>query len=90
MSKYLNLEDVAIQRGETPFKLARSLTKKECKLFLDFGEDNVLLLCITDKMIEGHHHLFQVKKGAYPMTLKSQHECVQRLSSSNFDFNVIG
>ena len=36
MSKYLNLEDVAIQRGETHFKLARSLTKKECKLFLDF------------------------------------------------------
>ena len=29
MSKYLNLEDVAIQRGETPFKLARLLTKKE-------------------------------------------------------------
>ena len=42
---------------------------------------------ITDKMIEGHHHLFQVKKGAYPMTLKSQHECVQRLSNNNFDLS---
>tara|TARA_B100000953_G_C17906546_1_gene386201 strand:- start:188 stop:820 length:633 start_codon:yes stop_codon:yes gene_type:complete len=35
-------------------------------------------------MIEGNHHLFQVKKGTYPMTLNSQHECVQRLSNSNY------
>ena len=87
MSKYLNLEDVALQRGEKIFKVARLLTKIECKLFLHFGEDNELLLCITDKMIEGSHHLFQVKKGTYPMTLKSQHECVQRLSNSNFDLS---
>ena len=87
MIEYLNLEDVAVQRGEKIFKVARLLTKNECKLFLHFGEDNELLLCITDKMIEGSHHLFQVKKGAYPMTLKSQHECVQRLSSSNFDLS---
>ncbi len=30
MSKYLNLEDVAIQRGETPFKLARLLMNYFC------------------------------------------------------------
>ena len=84
MSKYLNLEDVALQRGENIFKVARLLTKYECKLFLHFGEKNELLLCITDKMIEGNHHLFQVKKGTYPMTLNSQHECVQRLSNSNY------
>ena len=84
MSKYLNLEDVALQRGENIFKVARLLTKYECKLFLHFGEENELLLCITDKMIEGNHHLFQVKKGTYPMTLNTQHECVQRLSNSNY------
>ena len=84
MIEYLNLEDVAIQRGEKIFKVARLLTKYECKLFLHFGEENELLLCITDKMIEGNHHLFQVKKGTYPMTLNSQHECVQRLSNSNY------
>jgi hypothetical protein len=84
MIDYLNLEDVAIQRGEKIFKVARLLTRNECKLFLDFGEDNEELLCITDKMIEGNHHLFQVKKGTYPMTLNSQHECVQRLSNSNY------
>ena len=84
MIDYLNLEDVAIQRGEKIFKVARLLTRNECKLFLDFGEDNEELLCITDKMIEGNHYLFQAKKGTYPMTLNSQHECVQRLSNSNY------
>ena len=84
MSKFLNIDDIAEARGETTFKVARLLTKYECKLFLHFGEENELLLCITDKMIEGNHHLFQVKKGTYPMTLNSQHECVQRLSNSNY------
>lgn len=84
MSNYINLEDVALQRGENIFNVARLLTKYGCKLFLHFGEENELLLCITDKMIEGNHHLFQVKKGTYPMTLNSQHECVQRLSNSNY------
>ena len=87
MTKYLNLEEVSLKRGETPFKVARLLTKYECKLFLHFGEENELLLCITDKMIEGNHHLFQVKKGTYPMSLKSQHECVRRLSNTNFDLS---
>jgi len=32
-------------------------------------------------------HLFQGKKGDYPMTLNSQHECVQRLSNNNFDLS---
>ena len=87
MSKYLNLEEVALQRGEVIFNVARLLTKNGSKLFLEFRGDNEFILCITDKMIEGCHHLFEVKQGTYPMTLKSQHECVQRLSSSNFDLS---
>jgi hypothetical protein len=87
MSKYLNLEDVSTQRGEVIFNVARLLTKNGSKLFLDFRGDNEFILCITDKMIKGHHHLFQVKKGTYPMTLKSQHECVQRLSNANYDLS---
>ena len=87
VSEYLNLEDVAIQRGETPFTLARLLTKKECKLYLNFGGGKERLLCITEKMIKGYYHLFQGKKGVYPMTLTSQHECVQRLSNNNFDLS---
>ena len=87
VSEYLNLEDVAIQRGETPFTLARLLTKKECKLYLNFVGGKERLLCITEKMIKGYYHLFQGKKGVYPMTLTSQHECVQRLSNNNFDLS---
>jgi len=87
MSKYLNLEEVALQRGEDIFNVSRILTKNGSKLFLNFVGDNEFILCITDKMIEGHHHLFQVKKGTYPMTLKSQHECVQRLSNANYDLS---
>lgn len=87
MIKYLNLEDVATQRGEVIFNVARLLTKNGSKLFLDFGGDNEFIICITDKMIEGFHHLFEVKQGTYPMTLKSQHECVRRLSNSNYDLS---
>ena len=85
MSKFLNIDEIAEARGETTFKVARLLTKKEGKLYLCFGGGKEPLLCITEKMIDGDHHLFEGKKGNYPMTLKSQHECVQRLSKNNFD-----
>ena len=87
MTKYLNLEEVSLKRGETPFKVARMLTRKECKLFLDFGGDGKKRLYITEKMINDYYHLFQGENGFYPMTLKSQHECVERLSNSNFDLS---
>ena len=63
MSKYLNLEEVALQRGEVIFNVARLLTKNGSKLFLDFRGDNEFILCITDKMIKGHHHLFPSPSG---------------------------
>ncbi len=87
MRKFLNIDDIAEARGETTFKVAKLLTRKECKLYLNFGGGKELLLCITTKMIKGSHHLFQGKKGVYPMTLTSQHECVQRLSNNNFDLS---
>ena len=87
MSKFLNIDEIAEARGETTFKVARLLTKKECKLYLCFGGGKEKLLCITEQMIDGYYHLFQGKKGDYPMTLKSQHECVQRLSNNNFDLS---
>ena len=87
MSKFLNIDDIAEARGETTFKVARLLTRKECKLYLSFGGGKEPLLCITEQMIDGNYHLFQGKKGDYPMTLKSQHECVQRLSNNNFDLS---
>ena len=32
VSEYLSLEDIANERGESPFKVARALTRKECIL----------------------------------------------------------
>ena len=82
VSEYLSLEDIANERGESPFKVARALTRKECILYLHFGDGKGRLLCITEKMIDGSYDLYQGKKGDYPMTLKSQHECVKRLSNN--------
>ena len=87
MRHFLNIDDIAQARGETTFKVARLLTRKECKLYLCFGGGKEKLLCITEQMIDGYYHLFQGKKGDYPMTLKSQHECVQRLYNNNFDLS---
>ena len=87
MRHFLNIDDIAQARGETTFKVARLLTRKGCKLYLCFGGGKEKLLCITEQMIDGYYHLFQGKKGDYPMTLKSQHECVQRLSNNNFDLS---
>ena len=87
MRHFLNIDDIAQARGETTFKVARLLTRKECKLYLCFGGGKEKLLCITEQMIDGFYHLFQGKKGDYPMTLTSQHECVQRISNNNFDLS---
>ena len=87
MRHFLNIDDIAQARGETTFKVARLLTRKECKLYLCFGGSKESFLSITERIIDGYYHLYQGDKGDYPMTLKSQHECVQRLSSSNFDLS---
>ena len=87
MIEYSNLEDIATQRGETTFKVARLLTRKECKLYLCFGGSKESFLSITERIIDGYYHLYQGDKGDYPLTLKSQHECIQRLSNNNFDLS---
>ena len=48
MSKYLNLEEVALQRGEDIFNVSRILTKNGSKLFLNFVGDNEFILCIIN------------------------------------------
>ena len=73
MSKFLNIDEIAEARGETTFKVARLLTRKECKLYLCFGGGRGKLLCITEQMIDGYYHLFQGKKGDYPMTVSYTH-----------------
>ena len=86
MNEFLNIEDVADDRGEEPAKVARMLTRKECKLYLHLGRSEDPILCRTEYRNEkGNYSIYQIKKGVYPMTLKAQNKYVKRISVNNFD-----
>ena len=86
MNEFLNIEDVADDRGEEPAKVARMLTRKECKLYLHLGRSEDPILCMTEYRNEkGNYSIYQIKKGVYPMTLKAQNKYVKRISVNNFD-----
>ena len=86
MNEFLNIEDVADDRGEEPAKVARILTRKECKLYLHLGRSEDPILCMTEYRNEkGNYSIYQIKKGVYPMTLKAQNKYVKRISVNNFD-----
>ena len=86
MNEFLNIEDVADDRGEEPAKVARKLTRKECKLYLHLGRSEDPILCMTEYRNEkGNYSIYQIKKGVYPMTLKAQNKYVKRISVNNFD-----
>ena len=86
MNEFLNIEDVADDRGEEPAKVARILTRKECKLYLHLGRSEDPILCMTEYLNEkGNYSIYQIKKGVYPMTLKAQNKYVKRISVNNFD-----
>lgn len=86
MNEFLNIEDVADDRGEEPAKVARMLTRKECKLYLHLGRSEDPILCMTEYRNEkGNYSIYQIKNGVYPMTLKAQNKYVKRISVNNFD-----
>ena len=86
MNEFLNIEDVADDRGEEPAKVSRILTRKECKLYLHLGRSEDPILCMTEYRNEkGNYSIYQIKKGVYPMTLKAQNKYVKRISVNNFD-----
>ena len=86
MNEFLNIEDVADDRGEESAKVARMLTRKECKLYLHLGRSEDPILCMTEYRNEkGNYSIYQIKKGVYPMTLKAQNKYVKRISVNNFD-----
>ena len=90
MNEFLNIEDVADDRGEEPAKVARILTRKECKLYLHLGRSEDPILCMTEYLNEkGNYSIYQIKKGVYPMTLKAQNKYVKRISSNNFDLTEL-
>ena len=86
MNEFLNIEDVADDRGDEPFKIARMLTRKECKLYLNLGGSEDPILCMTKYLNEkGNYSIYQIRRGIYPMTLKAQNKYVERISVNNFD-----
>ena len=90
MSEFLNIEDVADDRGEEPFKIARMLTRKECKLYLHLGGSEDTILCMTEYLNEkGNYSIYQIRRGIYPMTLKAQNKYVERISVNNFDLTEL-
>ena len=86
MNEFLDIEDLADSRSEEPAKVARLLTRKECKLYLDLGRSEDPILCMTEDLNEkGNYSIYQVTRGVFPMTLKAQHKYVRRISVKNFD-----
>jgi len=86
MNEFLDIEDLADSRSEEPAKVARMLTRKECKLYLDLGKSEDPILCMTEYLNEkGNYSIYQVTRGVFPMTLKAQHKYVRRISVKNFD-----
>ena len=90
MNEFLNIEDVADDRGEEPAKVARMLTRKECKLYLHLGGSEDPILCMTEYLNEkSNYSIYQIKRGVYPMTLKAQNKYVKRISSNNSDLTEL-
>ena len=90
MTEFLNIDDVADDRGEESAKVARMLTRKECKLYLDLRESEDPILCRTRYLNEkGNLSIYQVRRGVYPMTLEAQHKYVRSISGNNFDLTEL-
>ena len=61
MNEFLNIEDVADDRGEEPAKVARMLTRKDCKLYLYLGGSEDTILCMTEYLNEkGNYSIYQI------------------------------
>ena len=88
MNEFLNIEDVADDRGEEPSKVARMLTRKECKLYLHLGGSEDTILCMTEYLNEkGNYSIYQIKRGITrtPLFLYPGHTC---LAISRISFTV--
>jgi hypothetical protein len=78
MNKFLNIEDVADDRGEETVKIARMLTRKECKLYLHLGGSENTILCMTEYLNEkGNYSIYQIRRGVEKSSKKQSH-CTQR------------
>ena len=84
MIEYLKLENVADERGEEPAKVARTLLRIGCDLYLRFGssrESRSGVSFFPDHPAEQMEH--NIGPGNHPLTKDSQEVVIKRLGRSD-------
>ena len=85
MIEYLKLENVADERGEEPAKVARTLLRIGCDLYLRFGssrESRSGVSFFPDHPAEQMEH--NIGPGNHPLTKDSQEVVIKRLGRSDW------
>ena len=80
MNEYLKLEDIADERGEYPAKVARTLLRLGCDLYLRFGpsrESRSGVSFYPEHPAEQMEH--NIGPGTHPLTKDSQEAVIKRL-----------
>ena len=80
MDSYVKLEDVADERGENPAKVARTLVRQGCDLYLHFGEARESRAGVSfypDHPTKRMEH--NIGAGEHPLTKDSQEAVIKRL-----------
>ena len=79
MSEFLNIEGLALERGERPDIVARMLVHNGCDLYVWFGElkDRDGVMVFAGHPFDRREH--KISPGYYPLTKESQEEFIKRL-----------
>ena len=86
MSNYVILENVADERGESAAKVARTLVRLGCDLYLRFGpsrEPHTGEHFFPDHLYSKMKH--NINPGDYPLTKDSQEAVIKRLGRVDFE-----
>lgn len=89
MSEYVILEDVADERGESPAKVARTLLRLGCDLYLHFGPSRKSRSGVSFYPEHPSEHMkHNIGPGDHPLTKDSQEVVIKRLGRG--DFTTLG
>jgi len=86
MGKFVILENVADERGESSAKVARTLVRLGCDLYLHLDESKGLRTCEVQYEVlgEGWSETNIVTPGYFPLLPESTTEAIKRISNNNF------
>ena len=89
MSEYVILEDVADKRGESSAKVARTLLRLGCDLYLHFGPSRKSRSGVSFYPEHPTEHMkHNIGPGDHPLTKDSQEVVIKRLGRG--DFTTLG